>query len=203
MILRTALVSTAAILCHLLPASVLVTSRALADEGTASGPASVVAGGGFGAGLATQLALPGQPQGCPAGLVVTELHHVGRSGASGSPLDNVTVCASAQEKAGDLYTLAGDAEIHFRDYVLAADQVTYDDRTSDAVLTGHVHLTGGPYDEDLQATRGAYNTDTEKGTLENVVGSVGLKLRSARTVLTSSNPFVFTGRRVDKTGPGH
>ena len=43
----------------------------------------------------------------------------------------------------------------------------------------------------------------ESGRFENVTGSIGMRLRDRRLMLTSSNPFVFTGKVVEKTGPDH
>lgn len=112
----------------------------------------------------------------------------------------ITWKAEKQEKQGDLYKLTGNAEVDFRDYVLKADEMTYNDLTGIATATGHVALDGGPHDEHITASNGTYDINTDSGKFFNVVGSTGAKLRGRAVVLTSSNPFLFTGKEVEKQG---
>jgi LPS-assembly protein len=125
--------------------------------------------------------------------------------ASTPPADEeeVTIQAVQQEKDGPLYKLRGDVEIHYRSYILSADEVTYNTATGDTDLEGHVVLDGGPYDEHVEASHGNYNVRTEVGTFYSVVGTAGFRIRKSRYVLTSSNPFAFTGKVVEKHGPNH
>src|SRR6201999_2843586 len=62
---------------------------------------------------------------------------------------------------------------------------------------------GGQYDEHLQATRASYNVKSETGRFEHVHATVGWHMRGGRNVLTTSNPFMFSGSLVEKTGPRH
>ena len=117
--------------------------------------------------------------------------------------EEVTIRALQQEKDGPVYHLRGRVEIHYRTYILSADQVTYNADTGDSELEGHVVLDGGPYDEHVEASHGIYNVRTETGTFHSVIGTVGLRMRTSRYVLTSSNPFAFTGKIVEKHGPDH
>jgi LPS-assembly protein len=122
-----------------------------------------------------------------------------------SPLreQDVTITALQQEKQGTLYQLHGNAEIHYGTFILRADEVTYNSATGDSKAEGHVMLDGGPNDEHIQASRGTYNLRTEIGKFEHVTGSIGVRLHGRRPMLTSSNPFVFTGATVEKNGPDH
>jgi LPS-assembly protein len=117
--------------------------------------------------------------------------------------EEVTIRAVQQEKDGSIYHLRGRVEIHYRTYILYADQVTYNADTGDSELEGHVVLDGGPYDEHVEASDGTYNVRTETGTFHSVIGTVGLRMRTSRYVLTTSNPFAFTGKIVEKHGPDH
>ena len=117
--------------------------------------------------------------------------------------EEVTIRAVQQEKDGSLYKLRGEVEVHYRSYILYADQVTYNAATGDTDLEGHVVLDGGPYDEHVQASHGTYNIRTEIGTFYSVVGTAGFRVRKSRYVLSSSNPFAFTGKVVEKHGPNH
>ena len=117
--------------------------------------------------------------------------------------EEVTIRAVEQEKDGSIYHLRGRVEIHYRSYILYADQVTYNADTGGSDLEGHVVLDGGPYDEHVEASHGTYNVRTETGTFYSVIGTVGFRLRKSRYVLTTSNPFAFTGKIVEKHGPDH
>jgi LPS-assembly protein len=110
-------------------------------------------------------------------------------------------CALTQEKVGDVYKLRGNAEIHYGAYVLHADEATYDAETGDVTVEGHVVLEGGPYDEHVEADQATYNVKTETGRFEHVKGTIGLQMRGSGLVLDSSNPFLFRGSVVEKTGP--
>jgi LPS-assembly protein len=134
-------------------------------------------------------------------LVTSQLH----SPAS-APVprgEEVTIRALHQEKDGPIFKMHGQCEIHYRNMVLWADDATYNSDTGDVVLEGHVILDGGPNDEHIQASHGTYNVQSETGRFYNVIGTIGVRPRVRRYVLTSSNPFAFTGKEVDKTGPDH
>src|SRR5208282_1409738 len=103
----------------------------------------------------------------------------------------VTIRAVQQEKDGSIYHLRGEGEI------------TYNSDTGDSELEGHVVLDGGPYDEHVVASHGTYNIRTQVGTFYSVIGTVGMQMRKSRYVLTTSNPFAFTGKIVEKHGPDH
>ena len=117
------------------------------------------------------------------------------------PREEVTFKAREQEKAGDIYKLRGDAEIDYRSRVLRADELTYDDSSGEATAAGHVTLDGGPHDEHIVASHGHYNVWTETGTFFDVIGTSGIRLHGHSVILTSTNPFTFTGRVVEKTAP--
>src|ERR1700730_624206 len=115
----------------------------------------------------------------------------------------VTISAQQQEKDGALFKLRGHVAIHYGTYILYADAVDYHSDTGDTTADGHVVLDGGPNDEHVEATHGTYNVRAETGRFEHVVGTTGMRLRGKRLILTSPNPFAFTGKVVEKTGPDH
>ncbi|HMD16943.1 MAG TPA: LPS assembly protein LptD [Terriglobales bacterium] len=175
MITRSRIFITAALVCHLLLASGIVTSQTLP-------PASPTVSAQESAPV-TEPALPAAP---------------------GSQTEEpVTIRAVQQEKDGSIYHLRGEAEIDYRTYILRADQITYNSDTGDSELEGHVVLDGGPYDEHVVASHGTYNIRTQVGTFYSVIGTVGMQMRKSRYVLTTSNPFAFTGKIVEKHGPDH
>lgn len=134
--------------------------------------------------------------------VVTSQLPPSAGGASPSG-DEVTIEAQQQEKVGDLYRLRGDVVIHFRGYILSADELTYNAATGEATGSGHMVFDGGPNDEHLEAGHATYNVRTDSGKFYDVNGTTGARFRGKHVVLTSSNPFFFTGDEVDKVGPAH
>lgn len=166
MIVRTRIFITAALACHVLLASGIVTSQTLPPA------------------VSTPTSLPAAPLSSP-------------------DAEEVTIRAVEQEKAGSIYQLRGEVEIRYRTYVLSADEVTYDSTTGDTQLEGHVMLDGGPYDEHVSASHGTYNIRTQTGTFYSVIGTAGFRIRKSRYVLTTPNPFAFTGKVVEKHGPDH
>jgi LPS-assembly protein len=133
--------------------------------------------------------------------------------------DHAVLESDTQTKVDDTYTLTGDVEIDYRDHVLRADRITYNADTGDVSAEGHVHLTGGENDESIQASHGTYNIRTQTGRFYDVDGSVQVRTLSdvstpprvntnviaasstPRQGYLNSNPFLFRGRMVVKTGP--
>jgi LPS-assembly protein len=117
--------------------------------------------------------------------------------------ENVTIRAVSQENKGPVSKLHGKVEIHYGTYTLHADEATYNSDTSEAVADGHVVLDGEVQDEHVRARHATYNTRTEVGRFLEVHATIGMHMRGTRLMLTSSNPFAFSGKMVEKTGPNH
>ncbi len=114
--------------------------------------------------------------------------------------EEVTLRAREQEKTGDIYHLRGDVEIDYRDLIFRGDEATYHSDTGDVEASGHLLLDGGPNNEHIEADHGTYNLNTDKGRLYSVHGTIGVQLRRQNLVLTSPNPFSFTGREAELEG---
>jgi LPS-assembly protein len=170
MTVRKLLITTAAVLIHSFLAAPLVTSQLLPPA-------------------ALQAMADTQEQSAPAKPTVTNISEQG---------EPVTIQAKEQEKQGDVYTLRGDVEIDYRDLILHADEVSYNAKTGDVTLTGHVVLDGGPHDEHIEATHGTYNVQKQAGQFYDVVGTTGARFKGRSVTLTSSNPFAFSGQMVEK-----
>ncbi len=125
--------------------------------------------------------------------------------STGIPVESesqeVSIKAIEQEKQGSIYKLKGQVEIDYGTYVLRADAMEYNSDTGQVKADGHIVLDGGPGDEHVEASRAEYNIHTEVGRFENVRGSAGLRVKNRRMLLTSSSPFLFSGKTVEKTGP--
>src|SRR5262249_58671167 len=89
----------------------------------------------------------------------------------------VDITAQQCEKAGEVYTLTGNVEIHFADYIFHGDKVTYDHSSGDATSTGHATLDGGPRDMHIASSHGVYNIHTQTGKFYDVNGTTGARFR--------------------------
>ena len=117
--------------------------------------------------------------------------------------DEVLIRGDEQEKNQDVYKARGHVVMRFRTYTLHADQVTYDSTTGQVTANGHVVFDGGPHDDHLVGTHAIYDVSRDTGVFYDVIGSSGVKVKSKDMFLTSSTPFFFTGKVVDKLGPDH
>jgi LPS-assembly protein len=125
-----------------------------------------------------------------------------------------------QTRHGEIGYASGNVEVDYGDHVLRADSITYDHATDIVTAEGNVELTGGKNDEHILASRAVYNLRTQTGQFFQVHGSVGLFRAAAEPTFKAtnagiatpnntsrvpgyrtSNPFVFEGRLVLKTGP--
>ncbi len=141
------------------------------------------------------------PQSTPAGQSPSQeppaLVERFAAGAAGRELVRIT--ADRQEKFGHIYHLRGNVEILFRDMRISADEVDYDDSTEDLDARGHVRFQREANHEDIQASDAHYNLATELGQFYEVRGTTGARAARPQTmVLTTTNPYYFEARRVDK-----
>jgi LPS-assembly protein len=180
MTLPTRFLITALFLCHQLLAAALVTSRLRSEISDSTAAQKAQKG---------EPAAPGTP--------------CARQAAT-QDSDSATICADdQQEKTGNVYKLRGNAEVHYRTYILRADEITYDSDSGEATANGHFSLDGGPNDDHIKASHGNYNLAAETGRFYDVTATTGLRFTENRMVLTSTAPFAFTGRVVEKTSSDH
>jgi LPS-assembly protein len=116
---------------------------------------------------------------------------------------DVRIEAKDQRKVGSVYTLAGEVVIYYKDYVVRADKATYDEANDEVEAEGHLQLEGGADDEVINATHGTIHLSSQTGRFYDVTGTLGVRRAGHNIVYTTSNPFIFTGRVVIKSGPEH
>nr|WP_257031326.1 LPS assembly protein LptD [Edaphobacter lichenicola] len=104
-------------------------------------------------------------------------------------------------RSGSVVTLDGDVMLTYRDRIVKADHIEFDQASGELTATGHLHVSGGANHEDLTASHGTMNLKQQTATFYDVTGSVGLKSAGHTLTYSSSNPFLFTGRMVVRTGP--
>jgi LPS-assembly protein len=113
----------------------------------------------------------------------------------------VSIRAIQQRKQGDIYTLRGEVEIDYQDYIIRADHATYNAATGDIAADGHLQVDGGPDDEEITASHGTMNMNAQTGHFYDVLGSVGVQTGTRRNVYTTPNPFLMSGKELIKMGP--
>ncbi len=114
----------------------------------------------------------------------------------------VGIESDTQSRLGSRYVLDGSVVVTYRDRMVRADHIEYDTVSGELTATGHLKVTGGPNAEDISASHGEMNLGTQTGRFYDVTGSVGMKPgNGSKTTYTTSNPFLFTGRMVERTGP--
>ena len=104
--------------------------------------------------------------------------------------------AKAQTRKGDVITADGDVDIRYADTRLHADHVEYNDKTNEAVATGHVQLDY--HGEYLEATEAHYNVSTGHGLFQNVHGTFKIERQPNEQVLLTENPLYFQARSVER-----
>jgi LPS-assembly protein len=177
MTLRYRILITATLVCHLLLALPLVTSQLLPENPSARNSQA-------GKTMEKSETLPDTP--CARAHAEQANSHP-------------TICAITQEREGVIYKLHGAVEIYYENYVLRSDEATFNSDTDEATASGHFALDGGPNDDHVRASHGTYNFVLETGKFYDVTGTTGLRFRANRPILTSTAPFAFTGKLVEKT----
>ena len=108
--------------------------------------------------------------------------------------------AGTQTWSDQTVTLSGGVVVHYRDYVIHADRVTFNRSTSELHAEGNLQVSGGSSDAYITASRGDMRLNMHTARFYDVRGSIGVR-RSGRTVVYSnSNPFLFSARVLLQTG---
>jgi len=95
--------------------------------------------------------------------------------------------------------LRGHARVETADSVLTADQIDYDQETHEAAASGKVHYESFVQGEKLNCDRAEYNTASKTGKFYNVSGTSPARVESRPGLLTTQNPFYFSGEWAEKT----
>ena len=101
-----------------------------------------------------------------------------------------------QRKEGDIYIADKDVDVHYRGMRLQADHVEYNSDTYEAMAKGHV-----VYDyqnEHMEADEAHLNVDTNKGTFQDVRGTIRLERQPNPLLLVTENPLYFEAKQVNR-----
>lgn len=110
--------------------------------------------------------------------------------------------AKRQDWVGDTLTLTGDVVVHYEDYVVHADNATYNRKTTELEADGHLQLSGGPNDMLINATHGDMRLNMHTARFYDVSGSQGVRTMGHTIVYSTPTPLLFSGRVLLETGEG-
>jgi LPS-assembly protein len=86
--------------------------------------------------------------------------------------------------------------------VIRADNVTYNRATTELEADGHLQVTGGPNDVNINATHGDMRLNMHTARFYNVNGSQGVRALGHTAVYSIPNPLLFSGRVLLQMGEG-
>ena len=115
------------------------------------------------------------------------------------PVDGTQFFAREQRNEGPVSHLRGDVEVRTGAVIVTADEVDYNDDSGELEARGNVHYRNLNGNEDLYASKVAYNTQTALGTFYDVHGTVTSATQAAPRTLTTDNPFYLDAPVVHKT----
>jgi LPS-assembly protein len=120
------------------------------------------------------------------------------------PAAGIPFQASADDQGwkANVWTGTGRVVFLYRDYVLHADKVIYNQATTEVEAEGHVQVQGGPNDVLINADHGDMRLNLHTGRFFQVSGSQGVRSAGRTVVYSTANPFLFSGRVLIQTGEG-
>ncbi len=204
MILRTRFLITAIFACHCFLAPQLVTSQ-LRSSSSSSGAQILPESAGDDSSPKVQ-----QQDARDAQQILDQELQAGSEAQDANPKPSVNVPLGREEVLiqadhqtwnQDTWTGTGHVVVRFRNNVLHCDDATYDSTTGIVTATGHVVFDGGPHNEHIVSSHGTYDVSRDTGTFYDATGSTGVKVKNKLMFLTSSTPFFFSGKVIDKLGP--
>jgi LPS-assembly protein len=135
-------------------------------------------------------------------VLLLGLPFASQSGAQQNPSARPTgetaeiTASGPQRKQGELYIADRDVDLHYQGMRLQADHMEFNNDTNEAVARGHVI-----YDyqnEHIEADEGQLNIGTNKGTFQNVRGTIHLQRQPNPLLLITENPLYFEAKQVDR-----
>lgn len=103
---------------------------------------------------------------------------------------------------GKVVTLEDVTDFRYRDYVLSADKITYNEETTELTAEGHLRVTGGPDDVVFTASRGDMRLNQHTARFYDIAGTMGVRSAGRTVVYSTANPFIVHARVLLQTGQG-
>lgn len=106
--------------------------------------------------------------------------------------------AILQEREGPVYRLRGKASIETSDLLIEADEIDFNEELNIAEARGSVHLLSFSEGEEIWAARAEYRFPDRAGAFYEVRGSSPAKIDPRPGILTTGQPFLFSGDWAEK-----
>jgi len=120
-----------------------------------------------------------------------------------APGDSADIKSDTQEIEGSKKRARGHVRVQTSDVLLTADEVDYDQDTHIAEARGNVHFEDFDSGEKLDCARAEYNTAEKTGKFYVVSGTYAPRIEARPGLLTTNNPFYFSGAWAEKTKTGY
>lgn len=108
--------------------------------------------------------------------------------------------AIVQEREGPVYRLRGKASIETAELLIEAEEIDFNDELKIAEARTSVHVLSFREGEELWADRAEYRFPDQSGAFYNVRGSSPAKIDPRPGILTTGQPFLFSGDWAEKIG---
>lgn len=123
------------------------------------------------------------------------------------PGDTLTITADRLQAtltpARKRYVATGAVEIDVPGLRLSADRMSYDSLSGEAIADGHVAFDSADEQTHIEGTHASYNFLNSTGEFDNFQGVSGLRMQGRQATPLSSNPLIFTGKKLLRLGPDH
>jgi LPS-assembly protein len=106
--------------------------------------------------------------------------------------------ADEQIEDGPRRHMRGKARIETTDFLLRADEIDYNDETTELIARGHVHFEHFSAGERIDCDQAELNINDEAGTFYNVSGSAPSQVQARPGLLTTQNPFYFHSKWAER-----
>lgn len=109
------------------------------------------------------------------------------------PAGEYRIEAILQEREGPVYRLRGKASIETAEMLIEADEIDFNEEMNYAEARGSVHLLSFREGEEVWAARAEYRFQDRTGAFYEVRGSAPAKIDPRPGILTTGQPFLFSG----------
>ena len=103
-----------------------------------------------------------------------------------------------QTQDGPWWHLRGAARVETVDFLLKADEIDFNEDTSELIARGAVHFEHFSRGERIDCDQAEYNMDDEDGTFYNVSGTAASTISARPGLLVTQNPFYFHAKWAER-----
>ncbi len=114
------------------------------------------------------------------------------------PEDEIWYGGIHEDSNGEWRYLKRDAKVQTSEMSISADQIDFNSDTDWAYARGHVRLEHYKTGDIVNAEKGEFNIRTDEGKFYGVTGTAPAKIMSNPAVLSTTNPFYFEAKWVDR-----